>query len=271
MLLLAASPQTPAVSDGLLPSGGLPKYKPGVRKPVILIYSDVQRDVSVTLSLPQGETWTALYPKPYVKERSDGQQTVIWKCKVDAVSDGGMLTSHVVSKYSSLTDKLKYSSLFWESQVSSGAVPNSRVNIDLEQSAIGPVPQVVEGLAKALRAMSMTDTAATDFIQYWIPAFTRIEQAGKDVAIQFISQKRLNKDVPLVIEPRPEVLTRIFMVFKAIPAVHSGTMPCAIPRFEWGTVSRARQQLWLSQVNVNPLAFDRSKYTVLEWGGAQVE
>ena len=85
------------------------------------------------------------------------------------VNEGGCLTI--------LGDDVKYSSLFWESKRMTNAGQNSRVNIDLDQSVIGSVATVLESLSNNLRAMSMSDTAATDFMQYWIPALTRMEKA----------------------------------------------------------------------------------------------
>lgn len=173
---------------------------------------------------------------------------------MDPVNEGGCLTI--------LGNDVKYSSLFWESKRMTNAGQNSRVNIDLDQSVIGSVATVLESLSNNLRAMSMSDTAATDFMQYWIPALTRIEKAGQHVAIQFVSQEVLNRDTPLVIEPKPDVVTRIFMVFKAVPSVKR-LATCTFGRGD----PRPR---WLDQVNVDPLAFDRSKYRGLEWGGAEI-
>ena len=175
-------------------------------KPVIIIYSDVRRDVAVKLSLPPGEDWTAVYPEPSIRDSLKGRPSVTWHCAVDPVNDGGCLTI--------LGDDVKYSSLFWESKRMTNAGQNSRVNIDLDRSVIGSVATVLESLSNNLRAMSMSDTAATDFMQYWIPALTRIEKAGQHVAIQFVSQEVLNRDTPLVIEPKPDVVTRILWSLK---------------------------------------------------------
>lgn len=224
------------------------------KKPVIIIYSNIRRNVAVKLSLPPGEDWTAVYPEPSIRDSLKGRPSVTWHCAVHPVNEGGCLTI--------LGDDVKYSSLFWESKRMTNAGQNSRVNIDLDRSVIGSVATVLESLSNNLRAMSMSDTAATDFMQYWIPALTRIEKAGQYVAIQFVSQEVLNRDTPLVIEPQPDVVTRIFMVFKAVPSVKR-LATCTFGHGE-------PRHRWLDQVNVDPLAFDRSKYRVLEWGGAEI-
>jgi hypothetical protein len=87
----------------------------------------------------------------------------------------------------------------------------------------------------------------------------------KYVALRFLPQISYERAAPLDISPRPDITTRIFMLFKGVPEHRL---------VDWsGAQSRAEEDVvwWRHVVGVDlPKAGNANLFRVLEWGGMEV-
>lgn len=85
------------------------------------------------------------------------------------------------------------------------------------------------------------------------------------MALRFVSQKSYEHAAPLAVSPAPDVMTRIFMIFKGIADNELGEWP--------GAIKRASEDvcMWQDVVGVDSQrAHDATLFRVLEWGGMEV-
>lgn len=87
------------------------------------------------------------------------------------------------------------------------------------------------------------------------------------VALRFVSQAAFERAAPLTVDPKPDVVTRVFMLWKGIDADEVG--------LEMWEEARQRAQedptRWNSVVGIDETkARDESLFRVLEWGGMDV-
>ena len=97
---------------------------------------------------------------------------------------------------------------------------------------------------------------------FWLPSLLKYDY----IALRFLSQSAYERTAPIDIDPRPDVLTRVFMLYKGVTedCLHS-QWPNAIAR------STEDVSLWKDVVGVNTeRALDPQLYRVLEWGGMEV-
>lgn len=96
---------------------------------------------------------------------------------------------------------------------------------------------------------------------FWLPFLLRHTY----VALRFLPQGAYEESAPMSIEPKPDVVTRVFMIFQG---VSEGDERWTEAR------TRAEQDLegrWRDAVGVDAeRALDTSLFRVLEWGGMEV-
>lgn len=84
------------------------------------------------------------------------------------------------------------------------------------------------------------------------------------IALRFIPQIAFEEAAPLEVEPKPDVVTRIFMLFQPVPASHLD---------EWAQASdRAVKDasFWREVVGIDiEKQKDPSLFRVVEWGGME--
>ncbi|KAJ7227693.1 hypothetical protein C8J57DRAFT_1534950 [Mycena rebaudengoi] len=205
-------------------------------KPVIYLYISALYPVVPTKTLPSG----------------NGEQ-INWT--VHTRADGTLREN---------TTGLDVSYLYWE------ALPRTRfdglfspITCDLSpaNSVLLPVNEITLYLDKALLALGLHTEARTSFITYWLPSFLK----HNHVALRFVPQAAYEVAARLDIVPAPDVVTRVFMLFKGISEERRG---------EWdlGAHSQHDHALkWRAVVGVDvERALDASLFRVLEWGGMEV-
>lgn len=182
-------------------------------KPVLYFYS--QKDMPVSVSLkPRGE-FTFTYP-----EYKNG-----WKGT--AHSDGSVTI-----------DKTRYPYLFWE-----GSDLNIASLADYSTGFIVEKHNMVTFLEQQLTTMGFNDKEKTDFITFWGPRMTQTDQGF----VQFLFTEDYSRIAELNVEPEPDHLFRVYMLYTPLPENH-GLRP---------------QPQHLSTMN-------RSGFYVLEWGGSEL-
>lgn len=98
--------------------------------------------------------------------------------------------------------------------------------------------------------------------RFWLPSFL----SHKYVALRFVPQSDYESAAPLDIIPQPDVVTRVFMLFKGVSENYLDS--------DWSkAVARAGDDVgwWRDVVGVNiEQARDSQLFRVLEWGGMEV-
>ena len=188
-----------------------PSDPPVAEKPIIYLYPETETDVTVTLGCP--ERVTHAYPK------YDGH----WRMR--ALPDG------------TLTDLQTGQELY---------------SLYYENVSAVPLPQTEEGfvvrgedtaafLEEKLAILGLTDREAEEFIIYWLP---RLEGSEWNY-IRFAAPAEIAAEMPLTIEPQPDSLIRVLMLWRPLDA----------------PIEVAEQKLETPR---------RTGFTAVEWGGAEI-
>jgi len=126
----------------------------------------------------------------------------------------------------------EYYCLFWEGE--------TQVEYDLSKGFCVKGEDTAEFLEDALRRLGLNDKEANEFIIYWLP---RME--GNEYNLIAFQQEIYTDNAVLTVTPAPDSMLRVFMAWKAVSA----------------PVDIEAQELQ---------DFERSGFTVVEWGGAEV-
>ncbi|KAG1853274.1 hypothetical protein C8R48DRAFT_723405 [Suillus tomentosus] len=227
-----------------------------VRKPVIYLYSPSDIDVSVKLALIPEWRLSVIYP---IVTTEDHGRRLEWNVRTH---QDGSLTEH--------NSGLNVSYLFWEAETNSQAAykpqPVDTFNpvsnsLDDTDSIVTPVDRVTVYLDNSLKVLGLHTEARTSFITYWLPSFLKHEY----VALRFIPQAAFECAASLHISPQPDVVTRVFMLFKGIRKEDLTNWTNARIQAEKDVA------WWVDVVGVDPArAGDVTLFRALEWGGMEV-
>ncbi|KAG8951145.1 hypothetical protein FRC00_007415 [Tulasnella sp. 408] len=259
--------------------GSVVNLLPAVRKPVVYLYPPEPTQVSVKLSLIPEWRFSVLYPYAPVEDitysegRLLGQKT---EWNVLARPDG---TLTVIGGDHAGVDAAY---LFWEAQVAEGAmeIPDSppasrpatpaiirelafipgKTICSPSDSVLIRAKDVPKYLDKALQALTLNAEARTSFITFWLPSLVR----HQFVALKFIPQASFERAAPLDIIPRPDVVTRIFMLFQGVKASDISHWQPAESR------ASESPELWRQVVGLEDKEVDANAFRVVEWGGMEV-
>jgi hypothetical protein len=179
-------------------------------KPVIYLYPEREQEVSVRLECPG--ILTCSYPQ----HGAEG-----WR--VLARPDG------------SLTDVAtgrEHYCLYWE------GVDN--LSPDFEAGFVVTGPETAGFLEDALGKLGLNERESNEFIIYWLPRMIN----NRFNVIRFEADEYESR-VPLIVDPQPDTVIRIFMVFRG----------CEEPRDLPAQRLRAKE---------------RRGFTLVEWGGAEL-
>ncbi|KAF7295970.1 Ubiquitin-domain-containing protein [Mycena kentingensis (nom. inval.)] len=240
------------------PPKGKPKAKrppkPGgvkkpFRKPVVYLFSPESIAASVEVAL--GPVWSLshLYPRP----ASASAQSVKWQVK-----------THPDGNLTDLKSGVDVAYLFWEADVHEGRPPTTdafdpaNCACDATNSVLVPTEGIATYLNKVLTSLGLHTEAKTSFITYWLPHF-----AGHDnIALRFVPQVDYEKAAALTVEPAPDVVTRVCMLF-------TGVSNEEVAR--WSGLETRDGDYWKDIVGVDvQRVHDTSLFRVLEWGAMEV-
>lgn len=130
----------------------------------------------------------------------------------------------------------RYSYLFWE------AMNPGTMEIDETQAFCVKASEAETFLENAATKFALNDKERTDFVSYWIPALLKNPLS----LVQFLDAKTYSTYAQMKIEPQPDTEIRLFMLFKRIPKMVKTGNP-SLPELR------------------------RGKFTVVEWGGANLD
>lgn len=132
-------------------------------------------------------------------------------------------------------------------------------------SVVLPVSKITPYLDASLSALSLHVEARTSFITYWLPSILK----HTHIALRFVPQAAYEKAAPMEVSPQPDVLTRVFMLWKGVneAELKSGAWKEAVQRATMDV------EVWKGVVGIQeyPSMHDQSVFRVLEWGGMEVK
>ncbi|KAN0118447.1 hypothetical protein V8E52_005177 [Russula decolorans] len=246
-----------------------------VRKPVIYLYPPSRlSDVTVELLLTSSWSFSAIYPLPQTAitsgEKQIAAQSLTWS--VEAEPDGKLVDK---------TSGVEVAYLYWEATANSRLVtPDasrattpvedietfdpSRPSLSPEDSILLPIGKIPSYLDAALKALTLHTEARTSFITYWLPSLLKHEH----IALRFITQSSYENAARMRVSPTPDVVTRVFMLFRGVRSDDVLFWAPAAAR----AAAEDGATLWSNVVGVDPVrASDRTLFRVLEWGGMEIE
>ncbi|KAJ6461104.1 hypothetical protein C8R45DRAFT_538584 [Mycena sanguinolenta] len=237
-------------------------------KPVIYVYSPTETNVSVALTLTPEWSFSAIYPVVPNKALSSGTgERIQWNVR-----------THLNGSLTELNTGLDVAYLFWEAHTNHGILSSpppspvagsfpttqsfSPLTCDLSpaDSVLITVRDITPYLDKVLAGLGLHTEARTSFITYWLPSLLK----HKHVALRFVPQAAYETAARLDIQPVPDVVTRIFMLFKGID-------DDALAEWETAKPEADDAARWKGVVGGDfERADDASLLRVLEWGGMEV-
>ena len=182
-----------------------------VDKPIIYLYPTKDEEISVKLL--NENLITHSYPK-YSGE---------WN--VRASSNGDLVD---------LKTNRKLYSLYYESK--------NIVNFNTDDGFIVEGKDTIKFLEEKLEILGLNEKESEEFIIYWLPKL----ENNKYNYIRFASTDEINKNMPLEINPKPQTLIRILMIYKSLDS----------------KINIKEQELTRA---------NRNGYTVVEWGGTEIK
>nr|VWP00154.1 Calcium-transporting ATPase (EC [Ganoderma boninense] len=259
-------------------------YGMTMRKPVVYLFPPRPLpEVAVSVRLVPQWSFTHIYPPVEPKREPDGRQAISWTV---SASPDGTLVEHGTA--------LELAYLFWEAAAAAanaappspplspadGAALVSTLNPSPSPSSSSeyfdpaaplldpssptavllPFAALLPYLDGALQRLTLHTAARTDFVTYWLPLLAK----QPFVALRFLPQPVYERAAELVVHPAPDVVTRVMMLFRGVPAAAAESDVWAAARRRVGEVD------WASVVGVKPEATDKGRFRVLEWGAMEV-
>ena len=181
-------------------------------KPIIYLYPN--KDMNVNVKLGKPEYLTTTYPK-YNNE---------WN--VYAKKNGNLIDA---------TGRTYYA-LYWEGI-------NTTLGVMKDDGFVIKGEESINFLEEKLALLGLNERESNEFIMYWLPKL----EHNKYNYIRFASNKEIDDNMPLIIEPKPDNVIRVMMVYK--------------PLNEFISVKEQK-------FNEIP---ERNGFTVVEWGGTEIK
>jgi len=243
-------------------------------KPVIYLYPPTSLpNITVDLLLTSAWHFSAVYPSPQTTIPSSESQLIqglTWQ--VAAEPDGTLVNK--------LTGT-EVSYLYWEALAESRlatpagsrtttpvddieAFDPSRPSLNPGDSILLPIGKIPGYLDTALKSLTLHTEARTSFITYWLPELLKHEY----VAVRFLPQASYEKAAEMRVSPAPDVVTRIFMLFRGVAEDDLGLWSEAAAR----ATAEDGATFWAQVVGVDAVrTSDDGLFRVLEWGGMEIK
>ena len=116
------------------------------------------------------------------------------------------------------------------------------MDVTFEDGFVVKKDDLIPFLEEKLNTLGLNEREANEFIIYWLP---KLEENEYNL-IRFESITNINKDMPLIINPKPDTVIRILMEYKKAD----------------------KDTKVKTQALVTPV---RKGFTVVEWGGTIVK
>lgn len=170
---------SPSVGLYCIGPGSFDAFDPG--KPVVYLYPTHKQDVSVKI-----------YPKNIEES-------------VPPYEQGWLVSAEPSGQLFNYSDGKNYPYLFWEGQ-------SERPNINKQEGFVVESSEVEKFLVESLTRLGLLEKEYNEFIEYWAPKMKN----KKYVYIHFLPQAKYDQLVPMHIEPKPDTVIRIYMMFRQL-------------------------------------------------------
>ncbi|KIO32155.1 hypothetical protein M407DRAFT_18960 [Tulasnella calospora MUT 4182] len=264
--------------DCSIPSGALVVIGFNFRgiKPVIYLYPPTPISTKVRLLLVRPWKLSAVYPQPTEGSFKEGEsgRAVEWDV---VVNQSGVIKNKGAS--------IEVPYLFWDPSLadsssafrSSSPLPINHTKAPCALASFIPgttrcspsdsvvlsVLDVPADLEKTLLALGLHTEARESCITNGLVPI--LSHKHEHFAFRFIPQPDIEASAPLEIDPKPDVITRVSMLFERIPADRLADWEEARQR------SAANVNMWRGIVGVEDTRQrDQNFVRVLEWGGMEV-
>jgi len=131
-----------------------------------------------------------------------------------------------------------------------------------DDSVLVRVADISPYLDTCLKTLGLHTEARTSFITHWLPSLLKHEF----VALRFVPQNSYSQAASMTVEPSPDVIVRVFMIFKGVLAEEIGVWSSARARVQ-EDVSEWRKVVGLPEVDQLQ---EKLLFRVLEWRGMEV-
>ncbi|SJL14715.1 uncharacterized protein ARMOST_18182 [Armillaria ostoyae] len=197
-------------------------------KPVIYLFTPLPLTAVVRLSLVKSWSFSAVYPGVPIKSSEAGQSTE-WN-----------VNTHEDHTITDIATGARVSYLFWETETNHGLPPSppsyprlcpshsdanavfpfdpSLAELTDRNSVVLPTSKTALYFDKALTALGLHVEATTSFIAYWLPPILKHDF----VALRFLPQASYEHAAPLDVEPKLDVVIRVFMLFMRVGVMDIG-------------------------------------------------
>ena len=180
------------------------------RKPAIYLYPQVEQKIKVLLNFKGKLTFT--FPE--------------YKNGWDVIAFPNGTIKNVI-------DNSEFNYLFWEG--------HHEINYDFSKGFVVENNNLIKFFQDKLKFLGLNDKEMNEFIIYWVP----IMQKNKFNLITFQTDL-YTKNAELIIDPKPDSLLRVFMVYKAL-----------------------NEKINLPEQKLEK--FERKGFSVIEWGGTEFQ
>eukprot|EP01029_Cantina_marsupialis_P000558 TRINITY_DN10401_c0_g1_i2.p1 TRINITY_DN10401_c0_g1~~TRINITY_DN10401_c0_g1_i2.p1 ORF type:complete len:330 (+),score=115.19 TRINITY_DN10401_c0_g1_i2:52-990(+) len=196
-------------------------------KPVVVFHPTEDMDeVITTVNLSNEWNFSSIYP---AADEGDMKKEICWKTNVDVT---GMVTSCKTGR--------AYPYLFWEADTINGseAFFKQRMN-DQELRFCISSNDVADWLDITLTRLGLDIRERCDMITYWLGELL----AHPFNKITFMNASTYNELAPLTVEPKPQEIRRVFMMFEGCEEMVNVNGPLEVPEVskcdgfhvtEWG-------------------------------------
>lgn len=154
-------------------------------------------------------------------------------CTYPAYEDGWNVLAKPDGTLTDLNTNREYSYLFWEG--------NSDTRYDKSEGFVVKGEDTAEFLQNTLAAMGLTPREYNEFIVYWLP-----QMQGNPYNLITFQTDAYTEHARLTITPEPDAVLRVFMAYRALEK------PIEVP-----------------EPAIDP--FERTGFTVVEWGGTEIK
>eukprot|EP01029_Cantina_marsupialis_P000560 TRINITY_DN10401_c0_g1_i5.p1 TRINITY_DN10401_c0_g1~~TRINITY_DN10401_c0_g1_i5.p1 ORF type:complete len:402 (+),score=122.78 TRINITY_DN10401_c0_g1_i5:256-1461(+) len=203
-------------------------------KPVVVFHPTEDMDeVITTVNLSNEWNFSSIYP---AADEGDMKKEICWKTNVDVT---GMVTSCKTGR--------AYPYLFWEADTINGseAFFKQRMN-DQELRFCISSNDVADWLDITLTRLGLDIRERCDMITYWLGELL----AHPFNKITFMNASTYNELAPLTVEPKPQEIRRVFMMFEGCEEMVNVNGPLEVPEVskcdgfhvtEWGGMNVGRK------------------------------
>lgn len=201
----------------------------------------IDEGIAESLWKPTGELYYERAKKPVIYLYPEAETEVSVKldydgeltCTYPAYEDGWNVLAQPDGTLTDMNTNREYSYLFWEGE--------SDTEYDMSEGFVVKGEDTAEFLQDTLTKLGLTPREYNEFIVYWLPQM----QENPYNLITFQTDAYTDH-ARLTITPEPDAVLRVFMAYKALEK------PIEVP-----------------EPAITP--FERTGFTVVEWGGTEVK